>query len=250
MQIPEPAKARRRRPSCPSAVASRGWRTGQRDGGNCPCHPDHSAADDRNVLPVHSDVSKDGAGTGRQCRGAIPGRGSRRQRSVRHDCERDLCRRPLSLQNQAVSFLCFEWDQLQQHGDVHRRSDEHGGGQDGRTDGYVPLRSQVVRDGDGFLFPFREHERGDPMKAQPGNCKKLRRLFDAEGQTLPWMALLVVLLAGMGGLATDRGHAYVCHRELQASTDAAALAGAYAMASSTATTSSVQAAVSNFSSAT
>jgi hypothetical protein len=64
------------------------------------------------------------------------------------------------------------------------------------------------------------------------------------GQVLPWMALLMVLFLGMAGLTLDLGHAYVCYRELQASTDAAALAGAYEMAQTGATTALVNAAVS------
>ena len=83
-----------------------------------------------------------------------------------------------------------------------------------------------------------------------GERRLTQCLRDEEGQTLPWMALFMVVMIGMGGLSTDLGHAYICYRELQASTDAAALAGAYEMASSTATTSSVQTAVSNFSSTT
>ena len=61
---------------------------------------------------------------------------------------------------------------------------------------------------------------------------------DQSGQVLPWMALLMVLFLGMAGLTIDLGRAYVCYRELQASTDAAALAGAYAMTQSGATVSS------------
>lgn len=77
------------------------------------------------------------------------------------------------------------------------------------------------------------------------------RVFKAEeGQVLPWMAMLMVLFLAMGGLTLDLGHAYVCYRELQASTDAAALAGAYAMAQKGATTSSVIAAVDAYSSQT
>jgi Flp pilus assembly protein TadG len=57
------------------------------------------------------------------------------------------------------------------------------------------------------------------------------------------MALLTVLFLGMAGLTLDLGHAYVCYRELQASTDAAALAGAYQLSLPTATTGSLDAAV-------
>ncbi len=62
---------------------------------------------------------------------------------------------------------------------------------------------------------------------------------DESGQVLTWMVFLMVLFCGMAGITVDLGHAYVCHRELQSSTDAAALAGAYAMTLSGATTASV-----------
>ena len=55
----------------------------------------------------------------------------------------------------------------------------------------------------------------------------LRRAIHNEcGQTLIWTALLFALLLGIGGLVVDVGHAFICYRELQASTDAAALAAA------------------------
>ncbi|HMG87142.1 MAG TPA: pilus assembly protein TadG-related protein [Terracidiphilus sp.] len=74
----------------------------------------------------------------------------------------------------------------------------------------------------------------DPMNSS------LNRLYrDDSGQVLPWMAFLMVLFCGMAGITIDLGHAYVCYRELQSSTDAAALAGAYAMTLSGATTASV-----------
>ena len=81
-----------------------------------------------------------------------------------------------------------------------------------------------------------------------GTHQFLRIIKDQSGQILPWMVFLNVLFLGAAGLTLDLGHAYVCYRELQASTDAAALAGAYAMASSTATSTSVKAAVTSYSS--
>ncbi|MGA2730169.1 MAG: pilus assembly protein TadG-related protein [Terracidiphilus sp.] len=66
-----------------------------------------------------------------------------------------------------------------------------------------------------------------------------RAVTDQRGQVLPWMALLMVLFLGMGGLTIDLGHAFVVYRELQSSTDAATLAGAYAMTLSGATSTSV-----------
>ncbi len=71
---------------------------------------------------------------------------------------------------------------------------------------------------------------------------------DQQGQVLPWMALLMVVFLGMGGLTVDLGHAYVRYRELQASTDAATLAGAYAMTLSGATSSTVTSQVKAYSS--
>ena len=76
----------------------------------------------------------------------------------------------------------------------------------------------------------------------------LRALKDQSGQVLPWMAMLLIVFFGMAGLTLDLGHAYVCYRELQASTDAAALAGAYAMSQPGATQTTVTAAVDAYSS--
>ena len=50
-------------------------------------------------------------------------------------------------------------------------------------------------------------------------------LKDERGQMVPWLLLLSGVLIGVAGLTIDLGHAYICHRELLASTDAAALAG-------------------------
>ncbi len=77
-----------------------------------------------------------------------------------------------------------------------------------------------------------------------------RALKDESGQVLPWMAMLMVLFLGMAGLTLDLGHAYVCYRELQASTDAATLAGAHAMAQPGATADTVTEAVDAYSSQT
>jgi len=79
---------------------------------------------------------------------------------------------------------------------------------------------------------------------------KLSRLFTEEdGQIVPWTVFLLVLFCGAAGLTIDLGHAYYCYRDLQASTDAAALAGAYALSSPTATTTSVSNMVTAYSSA-
>jgi Putative Flp pilus-assembly TadE/G-like len=68
---------------------------------------------------------------------------------------------------------------------------------------------------------------------------RLNSMKKQEGQVLPWMALLMVLFLGMAGLTIDLGRAYVAYRQLQASTDSAALAGAYAMTQAGATTAAV-----------
>lgn len=75
-------------------------------------------------------------------------------------------------------------------------------------------------------------------------------LGDESAQVLPWMVLLVVLFLGVAGLCIDLGHAYIVQRELQASTDAAALAGGYALAIPSETTAEVTAAAKSFSSLT
>jgi hypothetical protein len=54
-------------------------------------------------------------------------------------------------------------------------------------------------------------------------------LKDDRGQVLPIVALMLITLIGMAGLVADLGHAYYIRRELQASTDAAALAGAQSL---------------------
>ena len=55
----------------------------------------------------------------------------------------------------------------------------------------------------------------------------LRRAWKSDrGQVLPVVALMLVALLGMAALVLDMGHAFYCYRELQAATDAAALAGA------------------------
>lgn len=79
--------------------------------------------------------------------------------------------------------------------------------------------------------------------------KRLTRVIaDQSGQALPWMVFLMVLFIGAAGITVDLGHAYVCFRELQASTDAAALAAGYELGQSNATVALVQASASNYSS--
>jgi len=59
------------------------------------------------------------------------------------------------------------------------------------------------------------------------------------GQIIPWMALLSAIILGAAGITVDLGHAYAAYRQLQSSTDAAALAGAYALSQGSATQASV-----------
>jgi len=67
------------------------------------------------------------------------------------------------------------------------------------------------------------------------SARLARLLKDQRGQALPIVAFLLVLLLGFAGLVLDFGHCYLCFRELQASADAAALAGAGNLPKSTAT---------------
>ena len=61
------------------------------------------------------------------------------------------------------------------------------------------------------------------------------------------MVFLTILFLGFAGLTLDVGNAYFSYLDLQASTDAAALAGAYAMTQAGATTTTVTAAVNLYS---
>jgi Flp pilus assembly protein TadG len=56
---------------------------------------------------------------------------------------------------------------------------------------------------------------------------------DESGQVLPWMVLLILMILGFAALVVDIGHGIVVQRQLQASTDAAALAAAHALQTST-----------------
>jgi hypothetical protein len=60
-------------------------------------------------------------------------------------------------------------------------------------------------------------------------------LKDQSGQTLPIVAFALIGLLAMGGLVVDTSRLYYCHTELQASADAAALAGADFLPNTTAT---------------
>jgi Putative Flp pilus-assembly TadE/G-like len=57
--------------------------------------------------------------------------------------------------------------------------------------------------------------------------KALRHLFrDDRGQALPWVTVLLVVVMGIAGFVLDLGHAMVCERALQSSSNAAAMAAA------------------------
>ncbi|MGB6194284.1 MAG: VWA domain-containing protein [Terracidiphilus sp.] len=64
----------------------------------------------------------------------------------------------------------------------------------------------------------------------------ISRLRSEHGQIIWWLPLLIIVFFGMAGLTLDLGRAYVAYHQLQTSTDAAALAGAYALTSATSTT--------------
>jgi Putative Flp pilus-assembly TadE/G-like len=72
---------------------------------------------------------------------------------------------------------------------------------------------------------------------------------DESGQVLPLLAFMMIALLAMMALVIDVGHAYLIHRQLQASCDAAALAGATAIPYTT-TVSGVQAVATSYSSVT
>ena len=63
-----------------------------------------------------------------------------------------------------------------------------------------------------------------------------RLLREQNGQIIPWIALMGTVLLGFAGLVLDLGRAYIGYRELQSASDAAALAGAQNLKSSSAST--------------
>ncbi|MGA3161698.1 MAG: pilus assembly protein TadG-related protein [Terracidiphilus sp.] len=78
------------------------------------------------------------------------------------------------------------------------------------------------------------------MKLQKVSCFR-KLLKDTHGQTAIVMALSMVAFIGMAGIAIDLGHGYAAVQLLQASTNAAALAGAAALPNTTTATSQVTA---------
>ena len=70
--------------------------------------------------------------------------------------------------------------------------------------------------------------------------RRLRILARGEsGQVIPFAAAIMVCMLGIVGIVVDFGNVYICHRELQQASDAAALAGAI-MIPLTASTYTVQ----------
>ncbi|HEY5160655.1 MAG TPA: pilus assembly protein TadG-related protein [Gaiellaceae bacterium] len=63
---------------------------------------------------------------------------------------------------------------------------------------------------------------------------------DEEGQTIVIVAVLMVVLLALSAFAIDVGYAYFAHRSLQASADAAALAGAQRLPDSSSATATAQ----------
>lgn len=73
------------------------------------------------------------------------------------------------------------------------------------------------------------------MKHKPDSL--LHKLISSDhGVSMAWAIVLLPLILGIGGLGVDLGYAYIGYRELQISTDAAAMAAASALPSSSAAT--------------
>ena len=65
----------------------------------------------------------------------------------------------------------------------------------------------------------------------------MRRIVrDESGVSMVWTLMLLPLILGVGGLGVDAGYAYIGYRELQISTDAAAMAAANGLPNTTTTT--------------
>ncbi len=76
---------------------------------------------------------------------------------------------------------------------------------------------------------------------------KFRARRRQRGQVLPIVAIWLVFVLGMAALAVDLGNVYCSYRQLQSATDAAALAGASALSSPGATSTTVTAAAIQYS---
>jgi len=91
------------------------------------------------------------------------------------------------------------------------------------------------KDGDGTclgkLLQNRVQNQNRPSRNAASRA--LMALLDESGQVLPWTVFLMVLFLGISALVVDVGHGMVVQRQLQASTDAAALAAAQTLPKST-----------------
>lgn len=64
--------------------------------------------------------------------------------------------------------------------------------------------------------------------------KSLRNLLrDSRGQALPWVTVMLVVIMGITGFVVDLGRAMICERQLQASSNAAAMAAALQLPNTT-----------------
>ena len=107
-----------------------------------------------------------------------------------------------------------------------------GGGRD--RDRLVPVLDQPARDG---RVVGDAHRKDDGARGviRPAPVRAFARVFDRaprsrprdeRGQVLVWIVVSAIGLLAMTGFVIDIGHLFNAHRELQASTDAAALAAA------------------------
>jgi Flp pilus assembly protein TadG len=77
---------------------------------------------------------------------------------------------------------------------------------------------------------------------KPETQSLLRRALKGQsGQVLPMVALGITAFLGMGALSIDAGHLFFSYRQLQSSTDAAALAGAAGLPNATTAANNAQA---------
>ncbi|MGA8086913.1 MAG: pilus assembly protein TadG-related protein [Terracidiphilus sp.] len=62
-----------------------------------------------------------------------------------------------------------------------------------------------------------------------GKSFQFEILENETGQIIPWVAFMMIVILGLGGLVLDGSRIMLIHRQLQSATDAAALAGARVM---------------------
>lgn len=76
---------------------------------------------------------------------------------------------------------------------------------------------------------FSNERYGEKVRKLNRNSIVSSTVHDQTGQILPWVAVMMVSLIGTCALTLDVGRVMVVHRQLQAATDSAALAGAQTM---------------------